>query len=198
MDAAKERRPRKRNKVLVLIDFENLLWNTERTPPERFSIIDGLDRIIKDISREIGPIVGVFVFLRAHLSYDWATYLQKMNFFIILCPPDVTKQKELQDTTDAELIRFGQLMIPQITGLTHLCIGSGDKDFEQLARTAILNGKRIAIIAGNRESLSGELSRLADLANEKLDGNKMIYILSQLADEYYEKSRTHPDVMQQA
>jgi hypothetical protein len=188
MNATKERRSRKRNKVLVLIDFENLLWNTELIPPEQFSIIDGLDRIIKNISREIGPIVGVFVFLPPHLSYDWATYLRKMNFFIILCPPDLTKQRELQDTTDAELIRFGQFMIPQITGLTHLCIGSGDKDFEQLVRTAILNGKKIALIAGNKKSLSRELSRLADSADEKLDGNKMIYILSQLADEYYYKN----------
>ncbi len=179
MNVAKEQ-PAK--KILMLIDWENLITNMDLPPAERYSNIEGFDRIIKRISRDVGEIVNVFVFLSPHLAYSVSEDMYKLGFFTIVCPKIRTKEEEQQDTADGIIIDFGKKMINQISGLTHLCLGSGDKDFTPLIREATRKGLKIIILAGNKRSLSRELSKLAD-TRENDENEKLIYLLSPQSQE---------------
>ena len=163
-----------RAKVMMLIDFENLLRNIELTPPEHFSLMDGFDRLIRQISQEVGEIVNVLVFAPSHLATAWAEDLHRLGFFTILCPRITNKEGEQEDTTDAMIMEFGRKTIHH-HNITHLCLCSGDKDFGPFLRDVIRQGLKIVIAAGNLTSLSNELIRLAD---KKKTGEKMVYILS--------------------
>lgn len=163
------------NRVLVLIDWENLQKNTEFGPPERFSQLAGFDRVIKRIARKVGEITNVYVFAPPQLASVWGEAFHQLGFFTILCPKIRTKKGEEIDTTDEIIIEFGKQMINQAHGLTHICLGSGDRDFTPLIRAAIRKGLEIVIIAGTLGSLSSKLIPLAD-RNKK--GEKMVYLFS--------------------
>lgn len=167
-------RSEKRNRVVVLIDWENLRHNIEL--PERFSMMDSFDQLLRQISQELGEIVDVFVFAPPHSAMVWGEDFQKLGFFIIFCPKVKDKEGKERDSTDDVLTEFGKKAINQIPDLTHLCLGSGDKDFSPLVREAIRKGLKIAVIAGNLRSLS---SNLIKLASKKPGGEKLIYILHQ-------------------
>ncbi|HDZ54278.1 MAG TPA: NYN domain-containing protein [Candidatus Nealsonbacteria bacterium] len=155
------RRP-KRNRVLFLIDFENILKNLKQLPsPEDLSFLAGFDRIVKEIAREIGEIVDVFIFLPPHLASIYGEDLYRAGFFIIVCPKVRDKAGEQIDTTDETLIRFGQRAIDELN-ITHLCLGSGDKDFGPLVRRATRKGLKIIIATASQQSLATELITLAD------------------------------------
>lgn len=164
------------NKILFLIDFENLQKNLERIPtPKKFSITAGFDRLCGQIAQEMGAIINVFVFIPLHAASLWGETFHKLGFFIILCPEIKDKTGKETDTTDETLIAFGKKIINQIPDLTHLCLGSGDKDFSTLVREAARKGLKIIVVARNLSSLSSELIELAD---KKPDGSKMVYIFS--------------------
>lgn len=165
----------KRNKVIMLIDLENLLINLPTTSPERFSMTVGFDRVIRQISQEAGEIVNVFVFTPPHLALLWSNTFYDQGFFTILCPKVKSKKIKEEDTTDQTIIDFGKGIIDQIPDLTHLCMASGDKDFNPLIRKAIHKGLKIIVVAGNLRSLS---SKLISLADKRADGTKMVYLLS--------------------
>lgn len=168
------------NKILFLIDFENLQNNLETMPtPGKFSMVAGFDRLFKQISREVGEIDNVFVFAPPRATSLWGETFHKLGLFTILCPEIENKSGEKINTTDETLIAFGKKMILQIPELTHLCLGSGDKDFSPLVREATRKGLRIIVVAGNLRSLSSELIKLAD---KKLDGTKMVYLFSPTED----------------
>lgn len=169
-----------KNKILLLIDFENLQKNLAITPTaEKFSVAAGFDRLFKQISREVGEIDNVFVFVPPHSASLWGETFHKLGFFTILCPKIKSKSREEIDTTDETLTAFGKKMILQPPELTHLCLGSGDKDFSPLLREAIRKGLKIIVVAGNFNSLSSELIKLAD---KKPDGTKMVYLFSPTED----------------
>ena len=106
-------------------------------------------------------MADVFVFLPPHQSMIYGEDISRAGFYIIDCPKVKGKKGEPQDTTDETLIRFGQWAIEKLN-VTHLCIGSGDKDFSPLVRRAIRKGLRIIVAAATMHSLSDELSGLAD------------------------------------
>lgn len=155
----------KRNKVVILVDLENLLLGTENvTSPEKegFSIEEGLTTLVKRIAQEVGEVVDVFVFTPPHLSNLYGKPLHQQGFFIIFCPKVLNKERQEIDTVDSTLINFGRRIIADTEGLTHICIGSGDRDFSPLARAAYYKGLRTIVIAGSVKSLSSELLKLAE------------------------------------
>lgn len=168
-------RKRPKTRMIVLIDLENILTNTQFLPPEKFSQMAGLNNIVKRIAREIGEVAEVYVFTPYQLALTWGEALYQQGFVIIYCPKIRTKKGEETDTVDSVLIEVGEKMMNWIPGVTHFCLGSGDQDFTPLLRKAIRKGLKIAIIAGSLSSLSSQLIPLVD-RNKK--GEKMIYIFS--------------------
>lgn len=176
MLSRRSRRIRQReNKILVLIDWENLMLNSEAPDHESFSISAGFDRIFRQL-REIGEIVAIFAFAPLHTLIRQGDTMHEQRFFPVFCPKVTDKLGKERDTTDETIIEFGRKMVPSISGLTHLCIASGDKDFAPLAREAIQKGMKIIIVAGNPRSLSMDLIDLAD-ADPKTK-TKMVYTFS--------------------
>lgn len=166
---------KKRAKILWLIDLENLRINAEMPPPEKYSMVDGFDRLTKQIAQEVGEIVDVLAFAPPHAASLFGADLRKLGFHIISCPRVRTKEGEDIDSTDSVLIERGIRMINNIPDLTHLCIGSGDKDFSPLVREAMRKGLKIIVVAGNLRSLA---SNLINLADKRPDGGKMVYLFS--------------------
>jgi hypothetical protein len=159
----KWRKKTKINKILVLIDVENLRANLPPIGPSGFSFPAGFDRTMKQIAREVGVIEDVFVFSPPHLIQLFGGELHHHGFTIIACPKVRSKDGRGEiDTVDQTLIDFGKKTIGRIEGLTHLCLGSGDKDFAPLVREAIRRGLKILVIASSPQSLSTELIQLSD------------------------------------
>jgi hypothetical protein len=157
------KRPReKENKILVLIDLENLRAGLPAIGPMGFSFLVGFDRTMKQIAHEVGAIEDVFIFSPPHLIQLFGEELYRQGFTIIACPKIRSKGGgEELDTVDQTLIEFGEKAIRQIGGLTHLCLGSGDKDFARLVREAIRRKLKILILASSPQSLSTELIKLS-------------------------------------
>lgn len=147
---------------IMLIDWDNLLINLRLPSPDEVSLIGGFDKVIKDIAREFGEIIDVFVFLPPQPAYIWGETLHKLNFYPIVCPKITDKEGEEQDTVDDTLIRFGERDIENTKNLSFLCLGSGDKDFSPLVRRAMRRGLKIVVVAGSTKSLASELIDLAD------------------------------------
>ena len=128
-----------------------------------FSLSTGFDRVIKEIARAVGPIEDLLAFLPPHLVSIHGEELHHLGFTIIACPKVRAKEtgKEV-DTVDKILIERGKREIRQVQGLTHLCLGSGDKDFSPLVREAIRRGLKIIVVASSRNSLSKNLIDLSD------------------------------------
>lgn len=172
----------KENKILVLIDWENLQRNVKLPPPEKFSMKRGFNRLLKQLS-EIGKVAMVFVFIPSHMAslYGKIFYEIEAGLRVILCPRIKTKEGKEKDTVDEILMEVGREMIWQIPDLTHLCLGSGDKDFSPFLKEAIKQGLKIIIVEGNIRSLSPELIELADLHPKTK--KRMIYIFSPSTEE---------------
>ncbi len=158
-------------KILVLIDWENLHKSIEA--PEKLTLVEDFDKTLKEISREAGQIVNVFVFCPPHSAMIFGADFDKLGFFTIFCPKTKTKTGEEKDITDDVLMEFGRRQIEQIPNLTHICLGSGDKDFSPLVRMAIRQGLKIIVIAGSHRTLSTDLIKLSD---KRPDNSKMVYI----------------------
>lgn len=173
------RAKKERARVLMLVDWENLVKNVELPPAEKFSVVEGFDKIIKQISQEVGEIVSIFVFAPPHLALPWGEDFHHQGFFTILCPKIRSKEGVEEDTTDATIVAFGRKMIAE-QSITHLCLGSGDRDFIPFVREAIRQGLKIIVIAANLRSLAAELIRLVD---KKPSGGKMVYLFSPTGEE---------------
>jgi len=175
------RREKSQNKILLLIDWENIRLNTDFLARERVSMIAGFDRIQRQIVQDIGgEIVGVFIFASPHLTSTEAETFYREGFYVISCPRVKVKDEKDKDTTDEVLIEFLKDTIKVIPNLTHICLGSGDKDFCQTLRKALRRGLKLIILAGSLSSLSPDLIDLAD--SNPLTGKKMVYIFSPTAD----------------
>ena len=173
-------RQKSNNKTLVLIDLENIRLNTDFLR-EKFSMTAGFDRIQRQIIQDIGgEIVYVFIFASPHLTSTEAETFYKEGFYVVLCPRVKTKEGESKDTVDEILMEFLKDSIKTIPNLTHICLGSGDKDFCQALRKALRKGLKLIIVAGSLTSLSSDLIDLAD--TNPLTGKKMVYIFSPVAD----------------
>lgn len=163
----------KKNRVLVLMDWENLQRDV-RYFPDRSSIKERLSKLIVTIAREIGEVVGVYVYLPPHAIFGWGEDLQRLGFWPISCSKIKNKTGEKKDTADSMLIDHGKKLIDQITGLTHLCVGSGDIDMEPLIRSARNKGLKTMLIVRDLQSLNVKLLSLVDA---RPDGSKLVYTL---------------------
>lgn len=170
-----KRSPRK-SKLLFLIDWENLIINARKIDPTKFSMESGFEKIIDDITSQIGEIVGIFAFLPSDRAMVWGEDLHAWGFNIISCPRAKNKEIGDQDTTDARMLELGEWLINNVNGLTHLCIGSGDKDFSPLMRKAALKGLKRAVVAADLRSLSSEVIKLTD--KNPLTKEKMVFLFS--------------------
>jgi len=171
--------------ILVLVDLENILVNTEIST--EVSITKRFDEFLEWLGK-IGKIAGVFVFSPHHLIPQFEKYFFDRKFFIILCPKIFQEEEqESIDTVDATLTEFGRKMLSQISSLTHLCLCSGDAGFLNcswsedknclpLLKEAEKAGLRIIIGAGNLTSLSSELIPLAEIDPET--NRRRVFIFS--------------------
>ena len=145
------------NRLLVLIDFENLIRNLE--PDISFSEV--FQRMINKLT-EIGEIVSVFVFTPPHLASIWGENFYQEGLWIINCPKlEKNRKRRREDTVDEILMSFGKKMI-QNMNLTHLCIGTGDRDFSSLYREAKWKRLKVITVSANERSLSSKLISLSD------------------------------------
>ncbi|MGB9743275.1 MAG: NYN domain-containing protein [Minisyncoccales bacterium] len=169
------RKKERKKKILVLIDWDNLLISSEisKIEPTHFSATAGFDRIFKNLT-ELGEIIGVFVFLPPNNSMIWGEQIQRMGFKMIVCPRMKNKKGEDQDTVDNLLAENGEWLISQIPDIDYLVLGSGDKDFVPFLRKMKLKGLKIIIIAANPQSLALELEKLAD--KHPSTGKKMVFL----------------------
>lgn len=171
----RRKRSTSRNKILVLLDLENILLNTNAGPFE-FSLVDGFTKIIRKLG-EFGRVVEVFVFGPPSTISINLDSLYQMEFRAIACPRVVVeKTGPKTDTVDSVMIDLGKKMITEMGELTHLCIGSGDRDFLPLVRETERSGLKVIIVAGNEGSLSEELARFA--CRNPISGERAVYFFS--------------------
>ncbi|MDO8436248.1 MAG: NYN domain-containing protein [bacterium] len=175
-----KKRKKRVNKIIWVIDIENLIFNAKiGMPPERYSFEEGFNKIIELLTEEIGEIIGIFAFVPTDRALLWGREIDKLGFNIILCPKVKSKQGEDKDTTDDKLIELTEWFIDNVRGITHLCLGSGDKDFSPLLRKAALKGLKRVVVAGDIRSLSSDLIRLT---SAKPGGGKMVYLFTPISE----------------
>lgn len=168
--------------VAVLFDFENVTKSFRQRifKPEKFSMEAGFDDLINHIT-QVGKIAMFCIFVPDHLIVHGnitkkdLEFFQKKGFFTIVCPKIGPEEK---DTSDFNMIRWGlDVMLPYFSKITHLCIGSGDVDFEKLCKQAKeKSGLKIMVTGGSTKSLSRDIRRIADIHPKT--GEKMVYLFS--------------------
>lgn len=160
-------------KILFVIDWENLIINSRKgIPPERYSLEEGFNQIIEQLTEEIGEIIGIWAFVPPNRALIWGKDIDNLGFNIILCPKDENEGA----TDDTKLRKLTKWFIDCIPGLTHVCLGSGDKHFIPLLQDTALKGLKKIIVAGDLRSLS---PKLIGLASKKPNGKgRMVYIFS--------------------
>ncbi|MBU3934572.1 NYN domain-containing protein [Patescibacteria group bacterium] len=157
----------KNSKMLVLIDLENILLNIQNFrdmsslgfPQKKF------DEMIGQLGK-IAQVAATFVFGPTNTITRHGDYLRGLGFIPVLCPLVVHKKEtgsssDKRDTVDPTMIEIGRTMMSLSSGLTHLCIVSGDSDFVPLAREAQRRGLDVVVVAGNGTSLANELKGFA-------------------------------------
>jgi DNA-binding Lrp family transcriptional regulator len=147
-------------KVLILIDWENLLKSLAPLPSQVFSVSLDIPRFIEKITQELGEIIIVIVFAPPHLISVYGETFQKNGFYPVYCPKIITKKGE-EDTVDRTLIKMGESLIRNMK-LTHLCIGAGDRDYSELVRKAKWKGLKVVVAPASEKSLSLELAGMVD------------------------------------
>jgi len=173
-------RRKNRNQIIVLADWDNLMLNCKIPSPDRLSIIEGFDQLVRQLAK-VGEILNIFVFGPPQAVNLELEDFRKLGIYAIPCPKIKDKAGQETDTVDQTLIEFGKKAISQIPNLTHLCLASGDKDFIPLLREAMRRGLKIIIVAGSISSLSAELIPLAD--KDPATGRKMILTFSPSKEE---------------
>ena len=200
----KWRNKEKKGRVVVLLDLENLYRNISLNWFDNFSLTTAL-KVILERLRDTGEIVGIFAFSPRHILFrPYQKFFIKQGIYLLLCPkittekepripprlgtqrrriprtiaPPIEPKEEVKDTTDPTLISFGKMLLREIPGLTHLCIGSGDADYLELVDKAKSKGVKVIVVAGDRHSLSADLARKADWDPKRHE--KAVWILSEL------------------
>jgi len=168
------KKERKESKILVLIDWENLQLGFIRQGGDFFH--EGHFEYFLERLTEIGEVIFVFVFAPLHLESSYLEMFHKRGFYHIACPRIATKNGGVKDTTDEKIINFGKEAISQLSGLTHLCLVSGDRDLAELGYFAKRHGLKIIIGAPNINSISGEMVNLASIDENK---RKMVFLFSE-------------------
>ncbi|MEK7665208.1 MAG: hypothetical protein AAB361_03675 [Patescibacteria group bacterium] len=128
----------------------------------------------------VAKMIKVYLFSPMHQLYGFEATFQKRGYSINLCskiPRVVSADKvEYKDTTDRIIINESRFCLKYIPSIRYIFIGSGDKHFVEFLTDAKNKGVKIGVIIGNHESLSYEISALAD--EHPLTGDKMIHLFS--------------------
>ena len=168
--------------IAVLFDFENVVMSLRQRMlrPEKFSMEAGFDDLINRITTQVGKIAMFCLFMPDYLirkgkvSKKEIEFFQSRNFFTILCPKIGPHNK---DTSDFNVIRWGlEVMLPYFSGITHLCIGSGDVDFLELCEKVKTSGFKVMATMGSNQALSGDVRKMVDI--NPRTGEKMIYLFN--------------------
>lgn len=170
----RRKKEKRKRKILVLIDWENLLQNMDLGSPLNFSLSSAFEKLLNWLEG-IGEISKICLFGPIHTIQDHLGMFHSYGFFTIVCPK-LTKKRETIDTTDAIFIRYGEKEIDQNPDITHLCIGSGDNDFIPLVAKAKRKKIRIAIVYSNLTSLSDDLIAIAN--KHPVTKKRMVYRFS--------------------
>jgi hypothetical protein len=169
-------RKKKENKVAVVVDLENIMFNLFESRPERFVAMYDVFMPVVEKLKAIGSISGIFFFLPSHMEATAREFFFKIpGCFLVVCPKETSGGMNL-DTVDSTIKKFCEGVISQMPGITHLCLFSGDKDYVPTVKALKREGIKIAIAAGNTKSLARELMEVA--SKEPRGGKKMIYILT--------------------
>jgi hypothetical protein len=172
-------------RICLVLDKDNLDQNTIRPTHVGYSMPAGFQRLKKRLE-QIGPIVFPVIFgPRRSISLELGI-LQAEGFWPIPClgkRENVDKLGRGEDTVDARIIAFIQEVLPLMTEITHLCLGSGDHHFAPAIED--LKSRRpelkVMLVGGSFDSLSPDLQKLAD--KDPKTGKKMIYIFSPTVEE---------------
>jgi len=172
----------KENLILLLIDLENFTARMDvfSILPQEFPLPDGFTKL-KAWLESIGKIFAVFVFVSPHII-GWREVeeiFKEDGVFTIVCGSKI-EGKTAINTTDDKLIELGEKMLEINPNLTHLCLASGDSDFEPLVNKAKELGIKTMIASADLKSLSRRLIALADRFFES--GEKMILVFSKAID----------------
>ena len=173
---------KRKSMIAFFLDLDNLRSNTDFLT-QKISITGGFDRIQRQIMKDIGDgeISRVFVFASSpHLTSAEQEAFYNQCFYVIVCPRIKTKEGNYRDTVDEQLGEFIKDELNLVPDITHVCLGSGDKDFCRALRKVMRKNIKLIIMAGNISSLSRDLIGLADV--NPLTGKKMVYVFSPTAD----------------
>jgi len=160
-------------KIVVVVDLENMIANTELPPGADFTLNQALADLMQKLAN-MGDIVGKFVFTPPHRIPAFEKFFSEHRFFIIACPKAQTAEGT-KDTTDQTIMDFCRQVAAEIPGITHFCLCSGDADFIPMIEILKKKGMKIIIASGNLRALAGDLIRLAE-PNES--GGRRVFILS--------------------
>jgi len=171
----KRGKKRKKEKIVALIDLENILANIEPPLPvfvkKYITLPQFLQAVLEDATKENREANKLlFVFAPLHLYWIFAKELYEMGFFRVVCPK-IEQNGRKKDTVDETLIKVGKEIIEQ-ENVRCLVLGSGDKDFLPLLQGAKEKGVRIIIAAGSKNSLAKDIAEVAD----------KVYLFSQKAE----------------
>lgn len=149
-------------RILVLVDWENIFHNiTDIQKVSYASISQAFTKLTRKLEQEIGRIVFMFVFTPPHLASILGETLQEFESYIVYCSKRKGEADEEEDTVDEVLMKLGEKLIQEME-LSHLCICSGDEDFEPLYTKAKLNKIKIITVYASEKSLSAGVIKLSD------------------------------------
>ena len=176
------------NKVLVLVDWDNLFFSLFDSFKMHMDLERRLKKMMEWIKTEIGEIIGGygFVFAPEHLAFYHQQVCVENNFKLLICPkrkleePKINKKTgemmSEEDTVDETIIWYGNLMMRH-RDVGFICLVSGDNDYVPLFEEAPEHGVKRVLVPPTINSLSRSktLIRLTD-KNPKTN-KKMILVL---------------------
>jgi len=162
-----------KRKILVVVDLENMIANTELPPGAGFTLHQALLGLMQKLA-DLGDIVAKLVFTPPHRIPSFEKFFSEHGFFIVACPKVQTAEGP-KDITDQVIMDFCQQVVAEIPKITHFCLCSGDADFIPIIQILRKKGVKIIIASGNLRALSGDLIRLAEPNGS---GGRRVFILS--------------------
>lgn len=147
------------NKVLVLIDWDNIFFCLWEVFNKEMRIDYRLKKLKEWIENNIGEILDGkgFVFAPEHLSVLHQQICVQNDLKLMTCPKkqkrSTEKKMEEEDTVDETLIWFGKMMMRH-PDIGFICLVSGDNDYVPLFERAASCGIKRVLIPPTINSLS--------------------------------------------
>lgn len=176
--------------ILVLGDHDNIAINAKRSPPEKFDLKLGFQRLEEWLKKK-GKIAGRFMFVPDNMVQPHLPFYRDLGYIVIPCERQTEKlgleyeytpglaPPKPKDTADDNLLDFGEWMLKNMPRITAVCICSGDRHMIRLAGRARRMGKKVFLMAGSERSLS---TKLIPYASKDRDEKPIIHIFSPIED----------------